>query len=58
MQETNIHNETHVERMVRLGEKCNAAHVTFGGRCLNCGFTPKEFRATLIAPRLDARRSY
>jgi hypothetical protein len=46
--------ETHLQRMTRLGEKCNAAHVTFGGRCLNCGYTPPDHKATLFSPRLDA----
>ena len=49
--------ETHVERMKRLKldglKSCNAGHITFGGRCLNCGYTPPDFKATLIAPKLD-----
>lgn len=45
--------ESHFERSKRLGARCTAALVTFGGRCLGCGFTPSEFKATLGAPRLD-----
>ena len=28
------------ERYVRPAVPCSANHITFGGRCLNCGFDP------------------
>ncbi len=45
--------ETHFQRKTRLRLQCRADHMTFGGRCLNCGYTPPDFKATLGAPRLD-----
>lgn len=59
MTERNQHGQTHVERMHALTQAgqlavaCNAYHVTFGGRCLNCGWTPADHKATLMSPRLD-----
>lgn len=51
--------ETHHQRMMRLlaeqeiSRKCNADDLTFGNRCLNCGHTPEDHKATLTSPRLD-----
>ena len=51
--------ETHTQRMYRLlhknkiDSKCRAEHLTFGNRCLNCGYTPENHKATLFSPRLD-----
>lgn len=62
MTERNQHGQTHVERMNalrkngQLATDCNAHHTTFGGRCLNCGWTPVEHKATLISPALDRHR--
>ena len=57
MSERNAHGETHPQRCRRLRVFCTAVDVTFGGRCLSCGFTPDTFKATLMAPRLDTRDS-
>ena len=59
MTERNQHGQTHLERMHLLLERleilqpCQAEHGTFGGRCLNCGWTPGDHKSTLISPRLD-----
>jgi len=45
--------ETHYQRMIRHGVHCTPDHLTFGGRCLNCGYTPPDHKATLWSPRLD-----
>ena len=26
-------------------DRCNAAQMTFGGRCLNCGYSPDRFES-------------
>jgi hypothetical protein len=62
MTERNQHGQTHVERIDaltkagQLYQHCRAEHVTFGGRCLNCGWTPADHKETLISPRLDRYR--
>ena len=51
--------ETHTQRMYRLlhknkiDSKCRVEHLTFGNRCVNCGYTPENHKATLFSPRLD-----
>lgn len=54
--------ETHVEHMNQLLEekyisrRCRAEHLTFGNRCLNCGYTPQDHKVTLFSPRLDKEK--
>lgn len=33
---------THTQKMAaaKVATPCTAAHITFGGRCMNCGFEP------------------
>jgi len=35
---------THSEasKQAKVSTPCTAAHITFGGRCLNCGYEPQE----------------
>lgn len=54
--------ETHTQRMYRMlqdhetNRRCRAEDLTFGDRCMNCGYTPPDHKVTLIAPRLDTGR--
>jgi hypothetical protein len=51
--------ETHYHRMNRMlyeqetNRKCRSNDLTFGNRCLNCGYTPEDHKVTLFSPRLD-----
>ena len=45
--------EPHHERAKRLKVDCNAHHLTFGGRCLNCGYTPVDYKPTPSFPAID-----
>ncbi len=36
--------DTHVERSALASRPCRAGDMTFGGRCLNCGYDPKAQR--------------
>ena len=44
--------ETHYHRMNRMlyeqetNRKCRSDDLTFGNRCLNCGYTPEDHKAT------------
>ena len=38
--------ETHHERSAKASRPCVASDMTFGGRCLNCGFGEQETRPT------------
>lgn len=61
MAERNQHGQTHTERMRlllasrELYTPCSAHDVTFGGRCLNCGWTPADHKVTLMSPALDRK---
>lgn len=50
---------THYEytRQHKPATPCTAARLTFGGRCLNCGFDPEESRRAMFneAKEIDAR---
>ena len=30
---------------IKEADRCNAAQMTFGGRCLNCGYNPDRFES-------------
>ena len=39
--------ETHSERSKKASRPCEASHMTFGGRCLNCGFGEPKVTGTV-----------
>jgi hypothetical protein len=55
LREVNAKGETHYEHMNRVLPKpitntsvCTVWHLTFGGRCLNCGFQPDHTEGETI----------
>ena len=46
--QVNIKGQTHFEVMTAAKKTCNSYHLTFGGRCLNCGWEPKPINHAIV----------